>query len=160
GSGIWSWFSGVFGMTRNDEETEQLSFPAPETYGVNSVQAQRALFSFYDDQRTKPFCTDTAVRNMLSMVVGDEIWRNRLDPETKQPRYVSEVELMLVKQVFLTRSIVQLRSAASASGQSARLIAKLKDVSDRPATPAAPSETPAPGPGAPSSVSAEAEKKL
>src|SRR5262249_41177783 len=61
---------------------------------------------------------------------------------------------------FLTRSIVQLRSAASASGQSARLIAKLKDVSDRPATPAAPSETPAPGPGAPSSVSAEAEKKL
>jgi len=141
-------------MTRNDEETEQLSFPAPETYGVNSVQAQRALFSFCDYQRTKPFCTDTAVRNMLSMVVGDEIWRNRLDPETKQPwldpetkqpRYVSEVELMLVKQVFLTRSIVQLRSAASASGQSARLIAKLKDVSDRPATPAAPSETPAPG---------------
>jgi hypothetical protein len=165
GSGIWSWFSGVFGITRNDEETEQLSFPAAETYGVNSVQAQRALFSFCDDQRTKPFCTDTAVRNMLSMVVGDEIWRPQLDPKTKQctDQYVSEVELMLVKQVFLTRSIVQLRAAASASGQAARLIAKLKDVSDRPATPpasAAASETPAPGPGAPSSVSAETEKKL
>jgi hypothetical protein len=36
GSGIWSWFSGMFGITRNDEEREQLSFPAAETYGVNS----------------------------------------------------------------------------------------------------------------------------
>jgi hypothetical protein len=160
GSGMWSWFSGGFGITRNDEDTEQLSFPAPETYGVNSVQAQRALFSFCDDQRTKLFCTDTAVRNMLSMVVGDEIWRNQLDPETKQLRYVSQVELMLVKQVFLTRSIVHLRTAASASGQAARLIAKLKEVSDRPATPAASGETPALGPDAPSSASAEAEKKL
>jgi hypothetical protein len=157
----------VVGITRDDEETEQLSFPAAETYGVNSVQAQRALFAFCDDQRTKPFCTETAVRNMLSMVVGNEIWRPRSDPKTNQclqtEDYVSEVELMLVKQVFLTRSIVHSRAAASASGQAGRLIAKLKDVSDRPATPpasAAASETPAPGPGAPSSVSAETEKKL
>jgi hypothetical protein len=162
GSGISSWFSGVLGITRNDEETEQLSFPAAETYGVNSIQAQLALFSFCDNQRTKPFCTERAVRNMLSMVVGNEIWRPQLDPKTKQPtgRYASEVELMLVKQVFLTRSIVQLRAADSASGQAARLIAKLKDLSDRPAAPPAtpaPSPTPAPVSGAPSSVSAEAE---
>jgi hypothetical protein len=162
GSEISGWFSGVFGITRNDEETEQLSFPAAETYGVNSIQAQLALFSFCDDQRTKPFCTERAVRNMLSMVVGNEIWRPQIDPKTKQPtgRYASAVELMLVKQVFLTRSIVQLRAADSASGQAARLVAKLKDLSDRPVTPpasVAPGETPASGPGTASSVSAEAE---
>jgi hypothetical protein len=161
GAGISSWFSGVFGITRNDEETEQLSFPAAETYGVDSIHAQLALFSFCDNQPTKPFCTERAVRNMLSMVVGNEIWRPQLDPKTKQPtgRYASEVELMLVKQVFLTRSIVQLRAADSASGQAARLIAKLKHLSDGPAAPpatGAPDPTPAPAAGASSSVSAEA----
>jgi hypothetical protein len=87
---------------------------------------------------------------MLSMVVGDEIWRARLDPVTKQSQYLTEVELQLVNQVILTRSIVHSRAADSASGQAARLIAKLTARSDRPTTPpasAAPSETPAPGPG-------------
>jgi hypothetical protein len=38
---------------------------------------------------------------------------------------------MLVKQVFLTRSIVQVRSVDSASGAAVRLVAKLKNVADQ-----------------------------
>src|SRR5215471_3349947 len=144
GSGVAGWFSGLFGFMRDDRETEQLSFPAAETYGVNSIHAELALFSFCSDLRTKPFCTDRAVRSMLSMVVGNEIWRPQIEPKTQKPtgRYASEVELMLVKQVFLTRSIVHLRAADSASGQTARLVAKLKEISQRPPAPTTSSPTP------------------
>jgi len=117
GQGVVGWLSGALGISRDDEETEQLSFPAPETYGVDAIDAQVALFRFCNDPRTAPFCTELAVRNMLSMVVGKEIWRQTTDPSTQQPGgYASEVELMLVRQVFLTRSIVQLRSADTVSG--------------------------------------------
>jgi hypothetical protein len=172
GSGVAGWFSGLFGITRDDRETEQLSFPAAETYGVNAIQAELALFSFCNDSRTKPFCTDRAVRSMLSMVVGNEIWRPQIDPKTKNRtgRYASEVELMLVKQVFLTRSIVQLRAADSATGQTARLVAKLKEISERPPAPTTSSPTPdsasPPGQGssslpaaAPETSAVEQEKK-
>jgi hypothetical protein len=135
GQGMFGWLSGVFGISRDDEEMEQLSFPAPETYGVDAIDAQVALFGFCNNERTGSFCTDRAVRNMLSMVVGDEIWRPKIDPKSQQRTgYATEVELMLVKQVFLTRSIVQVRSADSASGAAARLVAKLKNAADQPTT--------------------------
>ena len=137
GQGLFGWLSGIFGISRDDEETEQLSFPSPETYGVDAIDAQVALFGFCNDPRTASFCTEFAIRNMLSMVVGKEIWRQKIDANTKQPGYASEVELMLVRQVFLTRSIIQVRSADSASGAAARLIGKLKDISDKPSAPAA-----------------------
>src|SRR5262249_54357323 len=119
GQGMSGWLSGLFGISRDDEEMEQLSFPAPETYGVDAIDAQVALYAFCKSERTASFCTERAIRSMLSMVIGDEIWRPKIDPKTKQAMgYANEVELMLVRQVFLTRSIVQVRSADSASGRS------------------------------------------
>src|SRR5262249_49745158 len=84
GSGMLSWLSGVFGVSRDDEQTEQLSFPAPETYGVDAIHGQVALVGFCKDPRTASFCTDRAVRKLLSAVVGDEIWRPKIDLKTKQ----------------------------------------------------------------------------
>jgi hypothetical protein len=148
GQSVVGWLSGLFGISRDDEEVEQLLFPAPETYGVNAIDAQVALTSFCTNARTREFCKNSAVRKMLSMVVGSEIWRPEIDPNTNKPtdQYATEVELMIVKQVFLTRSIVQVHTADSNSGQAARLVAKLKEISDQPA-PAAPA-TPAPNPAA------------
>jgi hypothetical protein len=141
GQGVWGWLSGLLGFTRDDEEVERLLFPAPETYGVNAIAAQAALYDFCSSARTTSFCTEKAVRNMLSMVVGDIIWRTETDPKTQATRYASDVEIMLVRQVFLTRSIVQVHAANSAAGQTALLVAKLKEISDQPAsarsTPAA-----------------------
>jgi hypothetical protein len=157
GQGVFGWLSGLFGISRDDEEVEQLLFPAPETYGVNAIDALVALTSFCADARTREFCKDRAVRTMLSMVVGGEIWRPEIDPKTKKPmdRYATEVELMIVKQVFLTRSIVQVHAADSTSGQVARLVAKLKEISDQPpaggsppAIPATPAAAPTPNPAA------------
>jgi hypothetical protein len=128
GSSLSHWFGGLFGFARDNDEIEELQFPRSETYGVNAVVASSALGLFCKDERSLPLCTENGARRMLSMVVGEGIWKPEIDPKSKTEtgRYAMGVELMLINQVYLTRSIVHVHSANSNRGQTVQLIAKLK----------------------------------
>jgi hypothetical protein len=128
GSSLSHWFGGLFGFVRDDDEIEELQFPRSETYGVNAVVASSALRLFCKDERSLPLCTESGARRMLSMVVGEDIWKPEIDPKSKTEtgRFAMGVELMLINQVYLTRSIVHVHLANSNRGQTVQLIAKLK----------------------------------
>jgi hypothetical protein len=139
-SGIWS---GIFGANRDSDETEELRFPRAETYGINATEATAALIGFCEAERSKPICSDTGVRQMLSMVVGDEIWKPAVDSRGKQTsKYAISVELVLINQVYLTRSIVRVHSINSRQAQIAQIVSKVQELGNQPT----PVPTPSPSP--------------
>ena len=79
---------------------------------------------------------------MLSMVVGDEIWKPAVDADGKQTgKYANNVELVLINQVYLTRSIVRVHSVNSKQAQIAQIVSKAQELANQP--------TPAPSPARP-----------
>jgi hypothetical protein len=139
GIGLGTWKS-LFGASRDSDETEELRFPRTETYGINATEATAALIAFCETERNKPICSDTGVRQMLSMVVGEEIWKQAVDSDGKPTgRYAISVELVLISQVYLTRSIVRVHSISSRQAQIAQIVAKAQELTNQPAP--APSPT-------------------
>jgi hypothetical protein len=121
-----------------------LRFPRAETYGINATEATAALIGFCEAERNKPICSDTGVRQMLSMVVGDEIWKSATDNHGKRTdRYAISVELVLISQVYLTRSIVRIHSINSKQAQIAQIVSKVQELGNQPT----PTRTPAISPG-------------
>jgi hypothetical protein len=126
GSGIWN---SLFGASRDSDETEELRFPRAETYGINATAATAALISFCEAELSEPICSDTGVRQMLSMVVGEDIWKQATDSRGKPTgRYAISVELVLISQVYLTRSIVRVHSINSKQAQIAQIISKVQEL--------------------------------
>ncbi|MGY4157877.1 hypothetical protein ACVINW_003719 [Bradyrhizobium sp. USDA 4461] len=132
--GSFAGWKALFGASRDSEEREELRFPRTETYGVNATEATAALISFCEAERSKPICADTGVRQMLSMLVGEAIWKPALDAQGKSTgRYAINVELVLVSQVYLTRSIVRVHSVDSRQAQIAQVVQKVQELGDQPA---------------------------
>ena len=65
---------------------------------------EERLFKFCTDPKTQLYCSDEAVRQQLSIVVGSQINDEIADKKTgkKTPRF--SVELALINRVFLVRS--------------------------------------------------------
>ncbi len=151
--GLFGWASGLIGSTSSSDELEELYFPGAETYGINSIEASAALLLFCETEQNKPICAETGVRQMLSMVVGDEIWKKELDDKKKPTgRYAMGVELILVNQVFLTRSIVRTHSLDNGKSLVANIAAKVKELSE-------PSPPPNPNAAAPAGDQQSEAKK-
>jgi len=93
-------------------EIEEISITRAETYGVPSVIATGYLRDFCADPLTLPICEETHMREQLSMVVGNSVLRKFDDRDTGSQHYDLGVELVLVSQVYLARSIVTSRSRA------------------------------------------------
>lgn len=134
---------GMFGVGRSSDEIEEIRIPTAETYGVGALLAAGHLAAFCEGPLAAA-CTETGARNVLSMQVGDEVWKREVDKVTGQEtgRYAMGVELALVNRVYLTRSMVHLRGTETAQGTRASIAAQLKDALDQQ-----PSPTPAPSAG-------------
>lgn len=129
------WIAGLFGAGRNSQEVEEVRIPAAETYGVGALLAAGQLAAFCEGPMSG-VCTEAGARNVLSMQVGDDIWKPEVDADTGQPtgRYAMGVEVALINRVYLTRSIVHLRGSNDARGTAAGIAARLNDALDRSPT--------------------------
>lgn len=148
--GLWAKVSGLFAASGSSDDLEELHFPAAETYGVNAVEASAALALFCN--KSPAICSETGVRSMLSMIVGKDVWDPEISKDGKETgRFAMGVELMLVNQVFLTRSIVRTHLRNNGRGFEAAVSAPVKEP-DPPAPSTGPvgaaPEPPAAQPGA------------
>jgi hypothetical protein len=145
--GAVSWAGRIIGLGRSDDELETVSIPEAETYGVDATHALARLDDFCND--AGDLCTDNTARRLLSYLVGkkevckvadlctDNTSRRLLsyllgqNEMCKESKYVNSIAISLVDRVYLTRSIVQERSAESTAGVQAKILVKLQGQLDQ-----------------------------
>lgn len=119
---------GLFGVGRDNQETVEFQLTSSATYGVPSLMATNRLAELCTEPLTKDMCRPEVARRELSMVVG-----RRASEKNEKGAYTLDVELILVSRVYLTRSIVQRRSANSVFGMQAKMAAQLQTLAEQSA---------------------------
>ena len=154
-----------FGAGRSNAELETTQIPNAETYGIAALDATGALAEYcgFLGQKSptassgatrsnpNPECTEAGARRMLSNVVGCEVWA---PPPTgpgaapaSAPSYANEVEIIMIYRLYLTRSIMHLRSTDSAEAITARVARQLREAIATSAEPARGAAAPGEAPG-------------
>ena len=94
-------FAVQLGLTHDELESIDLKVPFAETYGTTSIVATKRLVRYCTDPASKSACSERAMRNQLSMVVGDEIHK----PLPHSNKYRYDCELVLIDRVYMVRAI-------------------------------------------------------
>jgi hypothetical protein len=97
--------NGAIGAEASSSKTIEVRFSATETYGIPAVPAELRLIEFCDASATKAFCSESALRQQLSILIGKTIGDKVKDRKTGAERPRFSVELALINRVFLARSI-------------------------------------------------------
>jgi hypothetical protein len=104
-SALSRFWNGAIGAEANSSKTIEVRFSATETYGIPAVPAELRLIEFCAASATKAFCSESALRQQLSILIGKAIGDKVKDRKTGAERSRFSVELALVSRVFLARSI-------------------------------------------------------
>lgn len=110
-AGIFQSIAASVGLSRAEQRSIELKIPAAETYGIGSLAASRRLARFCSEPATRRSCTDRAVRNQLSMVVGSEIFR-QIEGSSD---FRFDVEIMLISRVYMIRAIDSVSDSRSST---------------------------------------------
>lgn len=99
----------------------EIKIAGVETYGVPFLIASGALREFCDHPRWKFYCTEVGARTALSSLIGKLAFEKVADPQNPEVMvYRVDAEIMLVKRIYLTRSIETVDSEDRQFGAAAR----------------------------------------
>lgn len=129
GSG-WSLggFGGGFGADGAGDRKTEIRISGAETYGVPYLIASGALREFCDHHTWKFYCTEAGARTALSSLIGDLAFEEVPDPKKPNAKvYRVGAEIMLVKRVYLTRSIETVDHENRQFGVAARVEQRYQD---------------------------------
>jgi hypothetical protein len=99
-----------FGSARDELQMEQIRIPVAETYGAPALSGFLDLDAWCADARTKLYCTDAFVRQLMAFAVSGKVLA------TRDGQYVARLQLRLVTRVFVTREIEHRKRQSRASG--------------------------------------------
>jgi hypothetical protein len=104
-SAVYRLLNGAMGAEANSSRKIEVRFSATETYGIPAVPAELRLIDFCEATATKTFCSESGLRQQLSILIGKMVNDKVKDRSTGAERPRFAVELALVNRVFLARSI-------------------------------------------------------
>lgn len=93
--------AGIIGYLfgRRSGDTEEITIPYAESYGVSAVEATLALNDYCSDPMTSGFCSDRVARKLLAYTHGNGV------NVTYDGDYVFPISISIISQVFLTREL-------------------------------------------------------